>query len=713
MQIYQGVAITDGLNRKNHFMPLETLIDAYRESWNTVIPVNLGHDRTKPIGYTKITGIYMEPGKAYATNEVAFTETEDEYDAMRKYINARDYQIFCEAHKDEIELLRNRLGNNLSESFSVAPIGQAVALKDTGIVSRLFPEWVKTFSDGLVDARELEPVYSKNENGEKGFIIPGVFIKEGYLVFAHQYFRRTLSLANTTNDEFFNSFEKIRIMDGVKVKLALDMDMVGLPGTEHPEFEYQYIRGPHFNDDLNGIPEGVTCHDNEHYDNLFSNLLSTQFYWHMQDGKRTFECEELCDKENISFDGENTLLWGCRYVHSMLNPITGLPNHLDGAIRIYNDEQILERIDSKTDISKCGKDSEYVKLWRIDNDFSVELWKELISAFYRENALIGEYFGGVDEKFEQIKKESAQRNSIADKPNKFIPVNLSTGDGLRLFYQCTSQMIISAEYDVRIVNKDEFICKDNKRVKILEADSITFFKLIARKGIRIRMPYSTLIEFGDTVTNFPTICCKNLDTVYMVLEAVHELCQAWNLDGDDRLLAVGIMLNEENQAVQFSLAGHVSDFSVVLKNVVSDRMNSFDEIIKKIYVENNVFGKAGDNPNKFTLIHGDVVCFDRYIVPPRYITDTHWEGKDEIVNLSIPEDEAKYLEENKIICAPIKWVKNSRCSKCGNEYVMCSCVKFIDKDVVEIHSDYEQIGMTWTNRSAYFPDGVLSFHKNP
>lgn len=37
---------------------------------------------------------------------------------------------------------------------------------------------------------------------------------------------------------------------------------------------------------LDCIPEGVTCHENEHYDNVFSNLLSTQFYWHIQDGKR-------------------------------------------------------------------------------------------------------------------------------------------------------------------------------------------------------------------------------------------------------------------------------------------------------------------------------------------------------------------------------------------------------------------------------------------
>ncbi len=98
------------------------------------------------------------------------------------------------------------------------------------------------------------------------------------------------------------------------------------------------------------------------------------------------------------------MLWGCRYVHSMLNPSTGLPTHLDGAIRLYNEENILERIDKKNDISKCGKNSKYIKLWRIDNDFSVSLWKELISSFYRENSLIGQYFGGIDEKYEQIKK---------------------------------------------------------------------------------------------------------------------------------------------------------------------------------------------------------------------------------------------------------------------------------------------------------------------
>lgn len=710
MKVCQGVAMTDGLNRKKHFISLSTILKAYRDTWERPIPINIGHDRTKPIGYTKMTGVYMEPGKAYVTNEGAIMETREEHEMLRKMIALNDNQQFCEAHKDEIALLVEKLKGVITDSFRVAPIGQAVAIKDNDIVKRLFPEWTDNFKNGLTDIKELNPVYSITTDGDTGVLIPGVYYKDGYLLFAHQFFRRTLSILNSTNEEFFASFEKLRDIPNLNVKVALDMDMVGLPGTEHPEVEYQYIRGPYFNEDLKSIPEGVTCYENEHYHNMFSNIVGTQFYWHKQDDTRTFECEELCDRENISFDNGKTMLWGCRYVHSMLNPNTGLPTHLDGAIRIYDEENILERIDSKTDISKCGKKSRYIKLWRVDNDFSISLWKELISSFYRENSLVGEYFGGIDEQYEQIMKDDAQRKSVVDIKNKFIPVDLNKGDGLRIFFRCLHTINISDSFDVRIINKDEFICNNGKNVKILEADSLTFFKLLIRKGIKLRMPFTKMIEFGDTVTNFPTICCRDMKTVYVVLEAIFDLCNAWNINGDDRLLSAGIMINENDEAEQLSFAGHVSDYVFTLKAALQDRKDSFDELIVKLYSINNNFGNAGDRPDKFTLIHGDAVCFDRYVVPPQYISGTRWEGKEKIVELAIPKEDALYLKDNKIICAPIKWVKNSKCTKCGADYLSCKCVKFIDEDVSEHHIEYEQIGMTWTNRSAYYPKGELSFN---
>lgn len=45
------------------------------------------------------------------------------------------------------------------------------------------------------------------------------------------------------------------------VKVAIDLDCIGLAGTEHEELEYQYWWGPKFNDDLNSIPLGVTVHE--------------------------------------------------------------------------------------------------------------------------------------------------------------------------------------------------------------------------------------------------------------------------------------------------------------------------------------------------------------------------------------------------------------------------------------------------------------------
>ena len=707
MEKYQGVAMTDGINRKNHIFPLSAIIKAYHASWHTALPVNLGHDRTKPIGYTMLTGIYMEPGKAYVTNESAIMETKEEHELMRKMISAYDYKIFCEEHKDELNTLTKKLNGVLSEEFRVAPIGQAVAIKDKNIVYRLFPEWSETIKDGLADVRDLQPAYTKSENGEKGFLIPGVYYKDGYLLFGHQFFRRSLSILNSTNEEFFNSFEKMRDIPGVEIKLALDMDMVGLVGTEHLELEYQYIWGPHFNNDLTCIPEGVTCHENEHYDNLFSNLLSTQFYWHIQDGKRTFECEELCDKENISFDDGETMLWGCRYVHSMINPSTGLPTHLDGAIRIYNDEQILERIDSKTDISKYGKDSEYIKLWRIDNDFSVALWKELISSFYRENTLIGEYFDGVDEKYDQIKKEGNEHNSVVKRPNSFAHIQFSTGDGARIYLRYINKFDIVAGRDIGISNKDSFITYDGEKEKILDADTITLLKYLKRKGLSLRIPITSQIAFCDMIYNFPTLCCKSSLVVDIVISAIKDLCEAWTRKGDDRLISFGLMVNLATEAVHISFASHVNDLLELLGSIPKLSDVAFEEWIEAIYNQNNKYRVAGDQPNKFQLIHGDVLCFKRLIVDPDKIKKIWME--DEIVHtqLNITKEEGEELLQHKITCAPFYKIIEDRCSKCGKDYAQCSCLKFIDDDVSDEVVKADLLGLIWTNRNAYFPDGQL------
>lgn len=709
MQTYYGVAITDGENRKNHIVPLNTLINAYHDSWSKVLPMHLGHDRTKPIGLTKLSGIYVEPGKAYVTNESSIMETAEEHHLLNKYISAYDYDVFCSDNKEDIERLKDKLNGLLTEEYKVAPVGQAVAIRDKEIVNRLFPEWTASFKDGLVNARELQAVYSHTEEGEKGFLIPGVYIKDGFLLFAHYFFRRTLSILNTTNEEFFNVFEKVKDTTDVDIMLSLDIDMVGLPGTEHSEMEYQYIRGPLFNDDLSMIPEGVTCYDNEQYDNVFSDLLSTQFYWHVQDGKRTFECEELCDRENVSIDEGKRMLWGCRYVHSMLEPESGLPIHLDGAIRIYDEEQILERIDTKTDISKCGKNSNYKKLWRIDNAISIHLWKELISSFYRENALIGEYFGGEDKKYDAIVKANKKHNDVVKQSNDFSYIEFEPGDGIRFFLTFKDKFEFHEQDELRVCISDSFLCTNDERVKIMDIETVTLLKLLKRKGVRLKIPFTSLIDFNDMIFNFPILCCKDVYVVDLVFDSIKELCVAWKKSGDDRLISFGIRVNLDKDSFQVSFVGHINDLIDLFDGIPRFSDCSLNEWIESIYQRNNAYNNANDYPEKYKLINGDVVSFKRMLVPRNKVIEWSVENGALKVNLKLQKEEAALLSENRITVTPHFRIKQVTCKKCGGNYLQCDCIKFIDEGVTDEVSELDMFGLIWTNRSAYFPVGELSY----
>ena len=709
MIYYQGVAMTDGLNRKNHFFPFSTVVKSYHDVWNKPMPMNLGHDRSKPIGFTKLSGIYIEPGKAYVANEACTTENKEEMEQLKPLIKAYDQKMFCTEHKEEIDRLFGMLGDYKTDNTKVAPIGQAVAVIDENIVLKVFPDLVEHINDGLIDLRLLEPVYEKNDSGENVFLVPGVYKRNEYLLFAHHYFRRSLSILNTTNEEFFNAFEELRSDSKVELKICLDLDMIGLVGTERIEFEYQYLRGPHFNDDLANIPEGVTCYENEHYDNVFSNITGTQFYWHPQDVENAFQCEELCDRENITFDNGTTWLWGCRYVHSMINRDTGNPNHLDGAIRIYTDEQILERLDAKTDIKKYGKNAEYKKLWRIDNDFSVSKWKELISTFYRDNQLIGEYFGGVDEKYDRVIRESNEHNQVLEKPDEFIPVDLQENDGIRMFFRYTDKFEIPEGRDIQIINKDEFIYQDGRKEKIIESETITLLKLLKRKGLSVRIPFTTMVDFGDMVYNFPTLACKNISIIDSIIEAINELCQAWHRSGDNRLIAFGIALNFSDDASQLSFAGHVSDFVKLFNECPTPSSMSWLEWVDMLYQANNTFKEAENNPNKFLLIHGDMLCFERKIIPPEQVTEIEKKGNDVYATFLLKKEQFMHIKEKRITGAPFFRVKRTICNKCNQNYIMCDCVKFIDPDVSDELRDAEKWGMIWTNRSAFFPDGELTF----
>ncbi len=682
MKIAKGLAMSDGLNRKNHFFSLKSILNAYEGSWQQGVPSNLNHDRTKLVGWHYVTGIYLEPGKAYVTNAMYIPENESEYLTLQKRNNEYLYKEYYLSKKEKFDALKSQLGSLLTENAKPAPIN-CIAYEDESIVLRVFPEIAQSLHKGLIDIRLLEP------------ILPGLYKKGSYILFAHRFFRRNCSLVNTLNDSFLERFDGLRDNYDLSVQIALDLSLIGLPGTEHREFEYQYWWGPHFNEDLSSIPNGVTKHNNEHYDNLFSNICFTEFGWYVQDSIQTFECEEVNDAVNITANGDE--YYGCRFIHSMINPETSLPDHLDGAIRAYTEEKMVNRLDISID--KSQRDTWYTKLWRIDRDMPVGLWKELITHYYRDNGLVGEYFNGKDDTLLKIVLEDNAEEK-ATPLSKYIPVEMNAGDGIRAYFRYIPYIRIE-NYDA-VVRSNEFMLHDDTRIKVMESETITVLKLLKKYGVNIRIPYIARIGHEDTVYNFPDFVCRDVAIARIVQKVFVDLCNAWNNSGDDRLISYSIIVNYANEAVHFSFAGHVADFACIYTQIgvdLPDREN-LNNWIEMLYKVNNKYPKAKLQPGISNIMSqsGDL-RFKRAFVPEIYLRDIKVDSEGLTASFTEKDEIVEELIKNKISIAPIFHIERSRCSKCQKDYTSCNCVKFIDDAYEEILKG-KFLGATWTNRHA-------------
>lgn len=682
MQIMSGIAMTDGVNLKNRFFSLSTILNSYEQIWKIGTPSTLNHDSTRFAGWNFLSGIYMEPGKAYVTNRIYIAENQHEYDQLQKRNHDYLYKHYYLDRKNLFDTLKSNLGEKLSDHHCPA-LFSSVAYYDKGIVLRVFPKLQKYINDGLIDINLLTPV------------LPGIYQLDGYLLFAHSFLRRNCSRLNSLNSEFLERLHNLRETE-LRVQIALDLDLIGLAGSESEEQEYQYWWGPKFNDDLSSIPLGVTRHSNDHYDNVFSNLCFTEFGWYLQDDKHTFECEEVTDRPNII---DNKIIFcGCRFVHSMVNPETNLPNHLDGAIRAYTEEQIIDRLDIA--LNKTGRNTWYTKLWRIDNDIPVSLWKELITHYYRDNRLIGEYFSGEDDVLTKMLL-SKQDDPFVVPINKYIPVNMNAGDGIRLFFKFMPPCDISPETDVEI-KADSYIVHDGQKMRAMEAETITVAKLLLRNQLNVKTPNTPKIAHEDLIFNFPNFMCKDSSIASIVQKTICELCAVWVDAGCDRLISYSIIVNMGKAAAKVCFAGHVVDMLNMFSIVGTDvpQKDALHKWLIEIYSRCNPENQQPCNQKPFDLItNSDSLEFKRQYVPPRYLSDLRMNGNNVVVQFTEKTEIFQEIIEAGVSIAPVFLVKEMRCTKCGRSYSSCKCVKFIDDCFTEM-IDGKLIGAAWTNRHA-------------
>ncbi|GAB5539382.1 MAG: hypothetical protein Salg2KO_14850 [Salibacteraceae bacterium] len=448
---------SDTVNKYGFQFSVVSLLDALEQKAIEGVPTCLGHDMHRPRGWTVPFDLYFEPGMCRLVGNQVIAETDNE----QKFINEthqtaliRKYQEQCDPHTEEFKGL---IAKHLSDTAKYMYAG-CVCYTDEGLLERVFPElWTKRDKDGLIYLSDLLTAFDYKGHG--------VFKhkKSELAVIAHRYFRKSLSIHNNLNYFFIDKLISKHNDENITVRIALDRNIIGYAKTYQDSIELEYWRGPKFNDDISGIKPGVTVYKSNDFQQAYYGISSTEFWWKNESDKQTLEAEELKEHPSLGLNDDN---YGCRYVHSIYDRIDNSFEHFDGAIRMYDTERMLDRLDN--DIKGAGKCSDYTKLFRVDGKLSLADRKTLVCHYFQSNPLIHEYFGEPPEVEPQMINQD--RHNVTE---KLVPYSINQEDGVRLMisYHATPEGKEEAKHD-RYVSGYDIYSSEKESMKVIEGDII-------------------------------------------------------------------------------------------------------------------------------------------------------------------------------------------------------------------------------------------------
>lgn len=437
MQRSTGVFNTDQVNKTKMYFPASVLMKAEeshykersRKGIRLGIPVNIGHDKHRLIGWTHPQGLYIDSSMVRVLGCIEVPESENEKRdllASAKILSDDYHNEGAEAFRDEL-LSRIRPTNIENVRFLNL---ESFAASRPGIAAELYPD-IFTPGKGPVDKDGLVDYHYLLKNMEQ--IQPGVFHDKcrDLLLFAHRYFRRSLSHQNSLNTYFLQSYDStVTENKSLIARLKLDPDILGHPNSAHSLVELEYWRGPLYDDDISSIPNGVAEYKADESVRFYEGVDRTQIWWKAPESRqlegkpseyRTFEIEELIEEPS---GGLNESQYGCRYAHAEFSADEAAITHFDGAIRAYSAESYFKRIDASID--RAGKHSDYTKVFRLDGNLPIPHWKRLLSDYYRGNKLIPEYFNSPPEVDEIIESEEPTKGTFTPSLVALISLNLGS-----------------------------------------------------------------------------------------------------------------------------------------------------------------------------------------------------------------------------------------------------------------------------------------------
>lgn len=539
-----AVTNSDAINRYGDRITVGALVSVLHDQFTSGTPLLMAHDASRIIGWGRPLAVHFEPGLTRSVDIGEIAETEDECRKLSHYLIQYMNQKFLKPNQTHIDYLEETLVDHLRDKRKAIQT-ECVALVEDGLAMRVFPElFSQQDKDGLIPLDSLSPLG------------PGLFKVGELIAFSHQFFRRNLFRWNTLNYPFLERLQDLS-KGKSSVRIALDPDMVGLASTYHGKrIELQYWWGPQFSDDLSSIPVGVTRHEANEIIKVCFGVSRTEFRWRGDKGQHIFEAEELRD---IPSGAESLARYGCRYVHSIVRKDTGAIDHFDGSIRVYTEEEMANRLE--IDLAHAGRHTEYTKLWRVDGRIGVPTWKRLLSDYFRDNYLVGEYLGTQTEE-EGIWGSGEQDNAPDSIMQEYVPYSMVQGTGVRvaLSYHPRGERN-SAERSVVCLDQ---ISDGETTYPFVESETLELQKALGKLGCSLQIPPGTkTVSFKDFYVNLPLVAHKKSilpKGLCQTLNAIKMLVGVWNQREHGRVISYKVQfpIDDYGEAC-ISILGHTAD----------------------------------------------------------------------------------------------------------------------------------------------------------
>jgi hypothetical protein len=688
-----GVSVTDTLNRNFTKFSAGALAGALGDKWQEGVPTLVSHDFNRPIGWGWPVALHFEPGITRLVEVSEMAETDTEKATLAQKVQYYLHHKWVEENKKQFEELKTLLSSHLAGDEKLY-VKECVALAGKNFARKVFHQIFEIATqdkDGLIPLRHLQAIG------------PGVYKVDNFLLLAHPYFRRSFSRLNTLNKYFLQKFQALD--NTLEPKIALDPDLVGLASSLMPYEELEYWRGPKFNTNLITIPTGVAQHEAAQRERFFFGISRTEFWWQSRDKLHILEAEELADNHMADVD-DSSNNYACKYVHSMVEEDTNKIIHFDGAVRMYSEEQMLERLD--TDIAKFGRHSVYTKLWRVDGTIALPIWKTLLSDFYKDNPLVGEYLGAEPAEIETEveEQENIRETSKLEIKVEETPFNiLEAGSGIRL--SLAYYPLQTYNFD-RVAMPVDFLGNDKKQVIAVDAEVLELRKALLRQGADLIIPATAeLVSWRDRLINLPPIIhsAENLSNkLKQTIQAIALVIKHWREVGFLNVCyCIGFPVVDRE--VRICVAGHVNDLEEWLENSLSlppidiegirrwtDQLANYLGSNYPVSINNSIFSKMMTFSGKIWLPREPMYVQFEY----KYVPEEH------AIKVSLPitsEEEAILFEKKQEagFTPAFAYLTEFSCSSCEQNYRACSCSKLFDENAKRVITKMQPLILFWTS----------------